>query len=554
MTRLARRAPRLALSIALTTALAGLSVLIAAPTPASAQEGDDADVDIDAAVKALVAQLDAELEHLRIEAIAQLGELGTDAERAIPHVLRRLRRGTLGEQIVAAESAPFMDPASSEVFAVLSGFLSNPESHYELRAAAAAGLAFMGVESDVLTPRIVETLARELAAQRHGNLVDEALAKGLGALGPRAADRAADIETALAATPFKEVKMRAFIALSEVVPADPSADAATLIGKLESPRAGTRARAYGQLAGLGRKAAAAIEPLLAISARPDAEIYDRVVALRTATRIAPAHERVLDACIAALEGEDPLLRGTAAAGFDLLERKHARAAGARLIELLKTARTHRAQIAALDTLRRLAPTSPTLIAAEIEALKSATGATDQMFIHELIETLRAAGPAAKDAAPVIASLLAPAPAILEGRGETDRDYLRGHALVAIAELGIPDDAADEVLASLEGAHPRVVLCASLRAIGALGAKGAVAVPELIEIVKGSAPGLPSMLPFLHDSFPRLEAIRALGRIGPAARAAIPALRKLANLSERGGSRIRTLETQAARRALEKIQG
>ena len=114
---------------------------------------------------------------------------------------------------------------------------------------------------------------------------------------------------------------------------------------------------------------------------------------------------------------------------------------------------------------------------------------------------------------------------------------------------MPEGGAAAVLKEFARAD-RYVLPAAIRAVGSLGAAGAPAVPALIKLLEGE----PLYVPFFHDAFPSVEAIRALGQIGPAAKAGIKVLETLANQKQTETSEIGALEARAARMALSQIQG
>jgi len=59
--------------------------------------------------------------------------------------------------------------------------------------------------------------------------------------------------------------------------------------------------------------------------------------------------------------------------------------------------------------------------------------------------------------------------------------------------------------------------------------------------------------FFHSVYPRTEAIRALGRIGPGAKDAVPTLTGIATRDTKDLPPIELFEVDAARDALEKIQ-
>ena len=142
--------------------------------------------------------------------------------------------------------------------------------------------------------------------------------------------------------------------------------------------------------------------------------------------------------------------------------------------------------------------------------------------------------------------------VYQGRPGTAIGEMLGHVLVVASELGIPPEAAPVVLAEFDR-ELRFTLTPAIRAIGVLGARGAPAVPKLVAILEGKRRSQP-ILVFLERTNPHLESIRTLGRLGPLARDAIPVLKKIAEQDPKHLSDEGSVEVEAARRALEEIQG
>jgi hypothetical protein len=142
--------------------------------------------------------------------------------------------------------------------------------------------------------------------------------------------------------------------------------------------------------------------------------------------------------------------------------------------------------------------------------------------------LRAIGPEAEPAIPVLERLLRmdPFPPYPPTAPKPDREYpgwhgLAGEALAAFGEHGRP-----ALLRALLDPNPNTTLGA-IRGLRTLGAGAAFAVPALAEAsVRGLDPGVARRHwhPWMAVIRPmRLEAVRLLGEIGPAARPALPTL-------------------------------
>lgn len=173
------------------------------------------------------------------------------------------------------------------------------------------------------------------------------------------------------------------------------------------------------------------------------------------------------------------------------------------------------------------------------ALSQCDGGTPAVTVAAHLEALGALGPPAAPAA--VAALLALLPErapLYRDRDRPEVERLRAFLLATLARLGPPPEAIPFVLAELEGAKSAYSFAAAARAAGALGSRletqAGAAVPSLLR----------ALAPEFHDDlvsldryspeFPpeeattaALEAVRALARLGGAARPALPRLRELA---------------------------
>jgi HEAT repeat protein len=125
--------------------------------------------------------------------------------------------------------------------------------------------------------------------------------------------------------------------------------------------------------------------------------------------------------------------------------------------------------------------------------------------------------------------------LVRGCGDED-DQVREWAAAALEELGSPPATARDELVSLVTAEHPLVAYWAVTLLGRLGAEAAPAVPVLVECLRPQA-----------DSAVAQRAAWALGRIGPAAAAAVTPLGAAAG---RGDPRLERLATEA----LAAIQG
>ena len=495
--------------------------------------------------------LESKLEHRRFEAIHQLGMMGADARRVLPKFISYLESSDdLTIRMYAARAAQRIDPSNKKVSSLLLGILKDHDQSYALREVAAVALGEMAEATPSLTTEIVEVLAEELGSGDQGNIVDTAIAGSLGRLGERASSAAQDIEVALARSPFGEVQIATFLALARVSKGQPGATPDQLVAGLDDPHLAVRATSFGQLRAMGEPAAKTAPALVQI-AQTDRPLYERVAALDCLGAIAPGDPQAIAAFIAAASTP---ARWLSNAG-EMCLRQVKPGLSAPAVEALLAGLTSPDELvrrSVVRTLTRVAPGEPRTVRAMLELLGRVDARSEPIYVFFVLEALRAAGPAASAAGPRLVAMLDRGQPMYQALEPLAVEERVGHALVVLSEIGMPPEATAPVLAEFEK-RTLITLTPSIRAVGALGSRGAPAVPGLIAFLEGKRHSQ-SLLPFLLHAKPQLEAIRALGRIGPAAKAAIPLLTKLSGRDTRDISNDEILESQAARTALEEIQG
>ena len=529
--------------------LLGLTLLLCLCWPAEPVAAQSAP--IRRRVEKLTQQLDHKRLHRRLEALQRLGDLGPDAQAVTPKLLGLLARDEFVQvRSSAARALARIAPTDASVFKGLKTVLSDTENHYTLRQSAAWGLGRMAASSELLRTGIVRGLAFELRSQRHGNLVDVALANALGGLEAEAASTTPSLEHALEKSPFADVRVACFIAMARVSTRGPEIKIPKLTANLRAESLARRAWAFGQLRAQGKGALEALDLLLKIAQRADQPIYERVAALEALAAIAPDDAKVIDCFALALTTEHYLIQPTGSRGLKALGPRHHEAVDSLLRHL--EANDPRARLPMVSALHRVAPQEQRVVSGLLAALVRCQAKDDEVYIHALLEALRAGGQERAKAVPTLLALAKFEAPLHEGRAEVVRSFLIGHALVVLAEVGAPESSVPQLMAELSRDDP-YTRPAIIRALGSVGAKGAPAVPSLVKLLEDKTPWVP-MLPFLHDAFPTVEAIRALGRIGPAARAAIPVLTKISGRETTTLSQLGVLETQSARKALKDIRG
>ncbi len=535
------RTPRRRLVLA--RAFVGLAVALLLPV-APAQ-----DTEVAEKVRLLEADLDHKLEFKRIEAISELGLLGPESRRVLPKILSYLESSNdLTTLMHAARAAARIDPENEKTARLLTRFLEDRESSYALREVCAVALGEMAEATPSLAARIVKVLSRELGSGAHGNVVDTALAGALGRLGEAASSSVEDVKTALARSPFGEVQVATFLALSRVSRSQPGRTVEELAAGLDGEDLEARAVSFGQLRAMGAAAAKVVPALIAVasSQRP---LYERVAAIDALSAIAPGDPPAIGTFLAAAGSDDEWLVRAGDQALGQVRPGLDRTALEALLGGLISANDFVRQ-RTIFTLSRVAPQEPRTIAAMLDLLGRVDVTSDTIVVYSILEALRAAGTAAGPAASRLVRMLDRNDPIYAQKLSASVDQRIGHSLVVLSEIGIPPDAVPRILAEFESRNA-FTLAPAIRAIGALGPAGAPAVPGLVALLEGPRPP-EKLLPFLPDADCRVESIRALGRMGPAARAAIGSLTKIAGQDARDPTVAG--EIQAARTALQEIQG
>jgi HEAT repeat protein len=291
------------------------------------------------------------------------------------------------------------------------------------------------------------------------------------------------------------------------------------------------------LAEIGAEAALAVEPLAKIAG--DAAIEDRVQSILALAAIGEPATAAAPQLVAALESPDASLRYVAAYALGKLRAKDGdvaleKAAASDDQFLASIASWARAMINPDDTALRtkavdrleveLTDESPALRQAAIQGLSGLADRLDEAGRRELAATLIGS---LKDPVPGV-GLAAGGALIRLGRDAVGAltealsvPETRTTAMDILAELdaaAVP--ALEAMIAGLSDADPRYRSSAAM-AIAALGAEAKGAVPALEKLLGDeSAP-----------AEARLTAAYALGRIGPAAVAAEPLLRRLADADD-----------------------
>lgn len=427
--------------------------------------------------------------------------------------------------------------------AVVSGLVGQlAEATDERRIAAMRGLALYPDVAD-------QTVAPLLALARDGGQSGPVRTEAFAALGILAPTSATVVDGAIAvladpATTFSV--QRAAIAVLEQAGADAAPARPVLSALLTSPFSAIQveaARALEHIEGrrvAGARATAGAPNVAAAtrSLREPEAAHVKAGAIEELAALGPGRPEATEALLGVIGGRDAYLADMAAAALARIDPTDAGAVEP-LVRALGSP-SGRVRTEAARTLRVLGPTATPAAPALAEALERATGETDDAEVGHYLDALRAIGPPASQIAlPVMMDALAPSSRLLRDRDPFRRGRLAGYLLSDVAQLAPSDDALRIALSALrdpaqwtEGRSGRIYLVAGAsRVVAQFGAAGAAAVPSLLAVLDDDFEDdfidLSQFAKWMSpETSARLEAIRALGAIGPQASAAVPALKQL----------------------------
>lgn len=418
----------------------------------------------------------------------------------------------------------------------------DPKSHSNTVHAAASASAAIG-----LTNYFVSYLLNRLQQQEVSGESRYQLAAAVARLGPAAAT-AAPILSRWLRDPSTIVQYHAFVALGQVNPQSPiSFEALGRIQRLGS--VGPEVQ-YATLLAMQQQAAprAAEIPIVITIVKETDHRGLKCFALETLGLIGPAHTGALRAILACVAESDEFISETGLRALRRIDTAHVELVPV-LAEALSSS-SWKARYYAAKALREFGPRAKPAVPALAAALSRADSTDKHYWVGAYLEALRAVGPGAVEAADPIVRLLAERSALYRNRSKNEVEQLRAFMLVTLSEVGVPDAALPFILDALANSntlsdydpnfHRRDTLyAAGAIAAGALGARAADAAPFLLRVLR---PEFRDYRLTFESYFangpksgiytsPRIEAIRALGKIGPAATTATSLLTELAQREE-----------------------
>jgi hypothetical protein len=506
------------------------------------------------------------------------------------------------------EVAPVLfDPAREELplpvsdgVPVYEGLLASASDNVKRFALRALSESY-GAEAAAAVPSILELLADQNRKEQFTVFV----ARALGHIAPQAPTVVTALADRLARTEDEMPRLKAaLIETLALAGAEAELARAELGRQLRSPKTSVQVAAYRALGaldhfevpdhaklratrsfadlppdklfpiliavrGYGPEASTTVPELLRLlSKEPPAHVKCLALeALGEAGRNDPGAARALLEAVAWAARDGGFVLELATKNLDQLDPK-----SSELVPVLAQALSHehpQVRHQAAVVLKRFGPAGAHATHALATALKACDNRTDDKLVGAYLDALRSIGKDAREASDTVAALLPERSALYQGRTEYTTHKLRAYLLATLAEIGVPTSALPHILDSLANSNDRMVhlFAAGARAAAALGPQASQAVPFLLRPLKGQLRD-----EFINfDSYDshfigagdfttcRLDAIRALGRIGNAAEAAVPALQDVLTqkgVSLGGSTRLmRVPDIQAeTRKALAAIQG
>lgn len=436
---------------------------------------------------------------------------------------------------IALQSLAEYGPASEASVPRVSALLVDDRRDWFVRGEAAATLARIAP-----TTTSARLISDRLLARRDPVNTELRMLEALGALGDKAEVGLRAAESYLR-SPHSSLQFAAFNALGRIMAGRgaPAFEASALTA-LDSASPADQALTLLSLqneGASGATAAARVVELLADSHPP----YLRCALLRTLATIGSGDPKAVTALLMAMADKDRVISDVAVAAFRTLTWSDERLTTP-LIEGLRDKhplpRLHGAR-----ALRAFGERAADAVPIAVELLQAADDRVATEEIGAVLDLLRAIGPKAAAAERALLGLLPVDGRAHQNRSQIDSHYLRAYALMMLTELNAADRAlpfAIEFVATADASSAHE-FAAGAMAIGALGQRGKAALPHLIRALQPEFRDHPvTFESFMkavdfrkeHTSA-RREAIRALVRLGPDARSAIPALEALIAINPAG---------------------
>jgi hypothetical protein len=219
-------------------------------------------------------------------------------------------------------------------------------------------------------------------------------------------------------------------------------------------------------------------------------------------------------------------------------------------------------VAALG-LRNCGAAAATAVPAIATALRRVDNQTSHFEIGAYLDVLRAIGPEASAAGDAILAMMPEQSQTFRGYGKFELHYLRAYLLVTLTDIGRARDGLPFIYDALANSDRRSthLFAAGARAAASLGRDVGEAVPLLNRALISPASAMPISFESYFSKFtaadkytsPLVEAVRALGAIGPESAISTPLLESLARQVDSSAELVPNAPAEA-RKALLKVRG
>jgi len=453
----------------------------------------------------------------RRTALGQLLEMRLSPEEGVPLFIENLRNSSPVVQQLVVRALAAYGPRARQAIPELIAILGDTQAIDFVRAETAQSLPAI----DSNSPDVVTAMIRSLQDRHTVFSLRLAIVRALARLGPVAKEASATLVISLK-DPMTAIQCEAYVALG-TIEGGPAPLFPPDIERLEQMAPAKSSRAFLAVQRQGTEARSRL-PLLVQITQKSPERYLRCAAIRSLGSVGPGQQETTLALLSTLAGEDDYLSSLAVGALEKIGPVDASAVAPLALALAHT--NPKVRLQAALALARIGDAAYEAVPALISALDRSTASTNFEEVDAYLEALSAIGQRASSSGPVITASLARDSKLLQNRGVFLRSYLRAHLFVTLARVGVPPESRRFILEALQSDDGYEFAGAAVAA-GSLGARGADAVPYLMRALDPDFKDIYMMFTFLMDTTASLEALRALGRIGPRAAAAIPLLERIA---------------------------
>jgi HEAT repeat protein len=426
------------------------------------------------------------------------------------------------------------------------------------RAARALG------ELGPATPEIVTALIASIQTKDPVGPVNGGSIAALGRIGPQAGDALPVLRKYLD-SPDPETQLAAYRSIGQIVKAD--LHPLEQLNKIDQAVNWKVADGgYAVFRAIQEARAAFAVPALLETFRQEPPTYVKGTVIETLGKLQSGDAAVIQLLLDTLParwgspGDPPAEKFLSDRARDALARL--KSSDPQAVPILAKALSHsnpQVRKQAALALRKFGPKASPSVPALLEVITRADAKTSTHEIGACLDALRAIGPDARSAADTLVPLLSERSRLYRNQDKFLAHYLQAYILVTLADIGVPAGAKPYILDLLSNSDKTLAhgYAAAARAAGTLGAQIPEAIPGLLRSLQPEFPDFPmSFQRFAialgpEDASCRLEALRALAKMGAKAAEAVPLISRLAEEKPAAGIVVPPWDEEA-RRALRAI--